>query len=230
MKLNNAVLSQSLPGYALPQYDRQAMARRSRQQPTWLHFGAGNLFRAFPAVLAQRLLNAGETDTGVLCCEAYDTDAVTQFLRPYDDLTLSVSLLADGSMEKEVVGSIAQSLTLPQDRCRVEEIFRAPSLQMVSFTITEKGYAVNAAVKEDMGRAPGEAQTLLGALAACCLARFEACGAPPGLGVHGQLLPERGEAAGGLFRGAGRLESRRPRVPRSLRLGPGEAFFPLEHD
>ena len=60
MKLNNAVLSQSLPGYALPQYDRQAMARRSRQQPTWLHFGAGNLFRAFPAVLAQRLLNAGE--------------------------------------------------------------------------------------------------------------------------------------------------------------------------
>ena len=178
MKLNNAVLSQSLPGYALPQYDRQAMARRSRQQPTWLHFGAGNLFRAFPAVLAQRLLNAGETDTGVLCCEAYDTDAVTQFLRPYDDLTLSVSLLADGSMEKEVVGSIAQSLTLPQDRCRVEEIFRAPSLQMVSFTITEKGYAVNAAVKEDMGRAPGEAQTLLGALAACCLARFEACGAP----------------------------------------------------
>ena len=33
MKLNNAVLSQSLPGYALPQYDRQAMARRSRQQP-----------------------------------------------------------------------------------------------------------------------------------------------------------------------------------------------------
>ncbi len=178
MKLNNAVLSQSLPGYALPQYDRQAMARRSRQQPTWLHFGAGNLFRAFPAVLAQRLLNAGETDTGVLCCEAYDTDAVTQFLRPYDDLTLSVSLLADGSMEKEVVGSIAQSLTLPLDRCRVEEIFRAPSLQMVSFTITEKGYAVNAAVKEDMGRAPGEAQTLLGALAACCLARFEACGAP----------------------------------------------------
>ena len=112
MKLNNAVLSQSLPGYALPQYDRQAMARRSRQQPTWLHFGAGNLFRAFPAVLAQRLLNAGETDTGVLCCEAYDTDAVTQFLRPYDDLTLSVSLLADGSMEKEVVGSIAPKLDL----------------------------------------------------------------------------------------------------------------------
>ena len=148
MKLNNAVLSQSLPGYALPQYDRQAMARRSRQQPTWLHFGAGNLFRAFPAVLAQRLLNAGETDTGVLCCEAYDTDAVTQFLRPYDDLTLSVSLLADGSMEKEVVGSIAQSLTLPQDRCRVEEIFRAPSLQMVSFTITEKGYGKRTPVEE----------------------------------------------------------------------------------
>lgn len=106
-------------------------------------------------MLAQRLLNAGETDTGVLCCEAYDTDAVTQFLLPLRRLDPLRQPAGDGSMEKEVVGSIAQSLTLPQDRCRVEEIFRAPSLQMVSFTITEKGYAVNAAVKEDMGRAPG---------------------------------------------------------------------------
>ena len=147
-------MSQSLPGYALPQYDRQAMARRSRQQPTWLHFGAGNLFRAFPAVLAQRLLNAGETDTGVLCCEAYDTDAVTQFLRPYDDLTLSSACWPTAPWRRKWWAPSPQSLTLPQDRCRVEEIFGPPSLQMVSVTITEKGYAVNAAVKEDNGPRP----------------------------------------------------------------------------
>ena len=39
--------------------------------PVWLHFGAGNLFRAFPAVLAQRLLTARLSRAGVICCEGY---------------------------------------------------------------------------------------------------------------------------------------------------------------
>ena len=36
-------------GYALPQYDREAMIARTKANPTWIHFGAGNIFRAFPA-------------------------------------------------------------------------------------------------------------------------------------------------------------------------------------
>ena len=227
MKLNNAVLSQSLPGYALPQYDRQAMARRSRQQPTWLHFGAGNLFRAFPAVLPSGCSTPGKRTPASSAARPTTPTPSPSFLRPYDDLTLSVSLLADGSMEKEVVGSIAQSLTLPQDRCRVEEIFRAPSLQMVSFTITEKGYAVNAAVKEDMGRAPREAQTLLGALAACCLARFEACGAPLALvsmdncSQNGEKLREGFFAVLDAWKAAGHVSPKPTPGPRRSFLSPG---------
>ena len=33
-------------GYALPQYDRQAMVEKAKAAPTWLHFGAGNIFKA----------------------------------------------------------------------------------------------------------------------------------------------------------------------------------------
>ena len=53
-------------GYRLPQYDIDAVRENTHKAPTWLHFGAGNLFRAFPAVLAQRLLTAGLSDTGII--------------------------------------------------------------------------------------------------------------------------------------------------------------------
>ena len=45
--------------YRLPAYDVAAMRERTKKHPTWLHFGVGSLFRAYPAVLVQRLLTAG---------------------------------------------------------------------------------------------------------------------------------------------------------------------------
>ena len=66
----------SWKGYRLPQYDIDAVREATHKAPTWLHFGAGNLFRAFPAVLAQRLLTAGLTDTGIICCDGYDEELI----------------------------------------------------------------------------------------------------------------------------------------------------------
>ena len=34
---------------ALPRYDVSAMQERTLAHPTWIHFGAGNIFRAFLA-------------------------------------------------------------------------------------------------------------------------------------------------------------------------------------
>ena len=44
-------------GYRLPEFDREAVAGRTKQQPVWVHFGAGNLFRAYQANAVQKLLN-----------------------------------------------------------------------------------------------------------------------------------------------------------------------------
>lgn len=41
--------SGSFPGYTTPQYDVEAMRARTLANPTWIHFGAGNIFRAFHA-------------------------------------------------------------------------------------------------------------------------------------------------------------------------------------
>jgi len=129
-------------GYIIPQFDIPAMRAKTRQTPRWIHFGAGNIFRAFPAVLVQRLLDRGAIDTGLAVAECYDEEIIGRGFAPFDSLSVAVSLKHDGSVDKRVVGSIAEALAYSADYGRLEQIMTAESLQIVSMTITEKGYAV----------------------------------------------------------------------------------------
>lgn len=97
-------------GYALPSYDREAMITRTKESPCWVHFGAGNIFRAFQANTAQELLNNGTFDRGVIVAEGFDTEIIRDMYQPHDNLSILVTLKTDGSVEKTVVGSIAESL------------------------------------------------------------------------------------------------------------------------
>lgn len=129
-------------GYILPKFDVNAVRERTHQAPTWIHFGAGNILRAFPCVLCQKLLDAGEIDTGMIVVETYDEEIIDKAFTPFDNLCLAVSLKSDGTVEKRVVASVTESLGYHANAQRVAEIFTADSLQMASLTITEKGYAV----------------------------------------------------------------------------------------
>lgn len=131
-------------GYNLPEFDREAVTNKTKNKPKWIHFGAGNIFRAFQANVVQELLNKGIIDTGLIVAEGYDYEIIEKMNRPHDDLSILVTLKASGTVEKTVIGSVVESCILDEDNekeiKRLKEIFRAPSLQMVSFTITEKGY------------------------------------------------------------------------------------------
>ena len=139
-------------GYALPSYDREAMITRTKESPCWVHFGAGNIFRAFQANTAQELLNNGTFDRGVIVAEGFDTEIIRDMYQPHDNLSILVTLKADGSVEKTVVGSIAESLAADTadspDFARLKEIFTKDSLQMATFTITEKGYSLKNGASE----------------------------------------------------------------------------------
>lgn len=139
MKLNRTSIKNPADwvGYRLPAFDVDAMVKRTREEPIWLHMGAGNIFRIFPAVLQQDLLEKGLSDRGICACELYDEEIIPRTLTPYDNLSLAVTLKTDGTADKQIVASIAESIS---DKERMLQIFRAPSLQMVTFTITEKGY------------------------------------------------------------------------------------------
>lgn len=93
-------------GYELPAYDREEVKKHTQEAPAWVHFGAGNIFRAFPAEILQRLLNEGVYDKGVIVAESFDHEIVSKAYRPYDSMSLSVVLKADGTIEKKVVGSV----------------------------------------------------------------------------------------------------------------------------
>ena len=102
-------------GYRLPQFDREQMVAATKEAPYWVHFGAGNLFRAFQANVAQNLLNEGVLDRGIVVAEGYDYEIVEKMNRPHDDYSILVTLKADGSVEKTVVGSVAESLALDSE-------------------------------------------------------------------------------------------------------------------
>ena len=57
--------------YLLPQFDREKVTVETKENPFWVHFGAGNLFRAFQANVVQRLLNDGVLDRGVFVVEGF---------------------------------------------------------------------------------------------------------------------------------------------------------------
>jgi len=161
-------------GYRLPRFDVEAVRANTRKEPTWLHFGAGNIFRAFPAAVLQKALDSGSYDRGVIVAEGFDFEIIDTAYRPFEDLSLLVLLKSDGSMEKRVIASVTESLKadpqFPADWSRMEEIFRAPSLQMVSFTITEKGYGVSPA---DLARGFGP-QLIMGKVALLMYRRYRA--------------------------------------------------------
>lgn len=146
MKLINYDSSWKDKGYELPKYDRELIRKNTMENPTWIHFGAGNIFRGFPAAQLQMLLNNGSYDKGVIVCEGFDYEIIEKAYKPFDDLSLLVVLKSSGSIEKKVIGSVIESLsvdcTKDAEWNRMKEIFCKPSLQMASFTITEKGYSL----------------------------------------------------------------------------------------
>ena len=96
-------------GIGLPKYDTRAVAEETKQAPVWVHFGAGNIFRIFIGGLADRLIESGESSKGITCVETFDFDVIDQIYKPYDNLVLAVTLKADGSTDKKVIGSLTHN-------------------------------------------------------------------------------------------------------------------------
>ena len=175
-------------GIAVPQFGREtleAMYARTKR----VHFGAGNIFRGYIAELQQRLMNDGLDDTGIIAAEAYDFEIIDKMYKPYDNLCLRTVMLADDQFVNTVVGSVSEGLVAdpsrPDDWNRLKIVFRNPSLQLISFTITEKGYdlkgfdgGVSKAVTGDIKNGPGEPVTMIAKIVSLLYERFLAGGLP----------------------------------------------------
>lgn len=169
---------------ALPEYDVASVTEQARRAPRWVHFGIGNIFRIFLGGIADRLLAQGELDCGVTCVETFDYDVVDQIYAPYDNLALSVILHGDGTVDRRVLGCFGEALKAQHanaaDWNRLKEIFCAPSLQLISFTITEKGYALERAdgtyfdyVQADIENGPQQVSGAMAVVTAMLWERYQ---------------------------------------------------------
>ena len=171
-------------GILLPGYDVAAVSKKAKQAPRWAHFGIGNIFRIFIGGIADGLLEAGVLDRGLTRIETFDYDVVDKIYTPYDNLGLSVILHADGTRTYKVLGSMAEAVKAqssdPAHWARLKEVFRSKELQLISFTITEKGYALAGSdgiyfpfIQSDIDNGPEKATSAMAVLTAMLYVRYQ---------------------------------------------------------
>jgi fructuronate reductase len=176
-------------GVKLPSYDVAAMAEQTRKEPTWIHFGAGNIFRGYIAGLLDELLDKQEAKTGLIAAETFDYDIADRIYKPFDNLTLMATLLPNGSTKNKVIASIADCVkadySQEEEISRLKKAFRSPKLQMVSYTVTEKGYgltdisgALLGVVQQDIANGPDSVKHAMSITAALLYERYLAGGYP----------------------------------------------------
>ena len=168
-------------GVSLPNYDPKLLSEKTKQSPIWVHFGIGNIFRIFIGGIADKLISENHMDKGITCVETFDYDVVDKIYKPYDNLALAVTLYEDGKQEKKILGSLTEAIKAPQENDRLKEIFKNPKLQLISFTITEKGYVLHDSegnyfpfVKADIENGPGKSKGAMGIIASMLLERYNA--------------------------------------------------------
>ena len=176
-------------GVSLPSYDIAAMRKETVANPAWIHFGAGNIFRIFIGGIADRLISEGFSKTGIVAAESFSFDIIDEIYKPYDNLVLDVTLKPDGTSSKKVIASLAEAVrSTPanaEEWGRMKQIFASKTLQLVSFTITEKGYALkNSAgeyfpyIQSDIEKGPENAVSVMAQVTALLYHRFKTSALP----------------------------------------------------
>ncbi|MCD4548917.1 mannitol dehydrogenase family protein [Schaalia sp. lx-260] len=175
-------------GITLPQFDVSRIRESAIKTPRWMHFGPGNIFRVYIARLAQELMEAGEPQCAISALVPLSPLELDRQLAPFDLLTLGVTLHADGHSDMNVIASLSEGLAYQRakDFERAATIITEPSLQILSFTITEKGYQLTGfdgqyqpALLKDLERNPEEPMENTMAMVTGLLVRRFRCGGSP---------------------------------------------------
>ena len=192
-RLNSSALAALPPSIARFKYPREAL------RVGIVHIGPGVFHRAHQAWFTEAALgqDSGAAQQWGICTVAMHSANVVQALREQDNLyTLAV---LDDEVRLQVIGAIVDALHAPTQLAAVLATLRAPTTQVVTLTITEKGYCLlrngdlnvdHPDIRHDLAD-PAHPISAIGLLA-LALAQRRATGVPPFLAVSCDNLPGNG--------------------------------------
>ena len=142
--LTEATLVQLSADVSLPRYDRR------RVTTGIVHIGVGSFHRSHQAMYIDRLMNNGAAmDWGICGIGLQPANArMRDVLAAQDGLYTLVLRHGDGTWDARVIGSIVEYLFAPGDPEAVIEKMAAPTTRIVSLTVTEGGYNLDAVTGE----------------------------------------------------------------------------------
>lgn len=204
--LNSAALAALPAGVSGPFYDR------ARLTAGILHVGVGNFHRAHMAVYLDRLFGMGEgQDWAILGASVRPGDAAMRDKLAAQDWLTTVVELDPKGLSARVIGSMIGFA--PVEPEATIAAMADPAIRIVSLTITEGGYYVDArtggfdATHPDMAAdaaAPDAPQSVFGMILAA-LRRRRVAGTPPFTVMSCDNLPENGHVTQRAVVGLARL-------------------------
>ena len=125
----------------LPENIARYLYDRSTVTTGIVHFGVGNFHRAHQAVYVDEILNLGSTQWGVTGVSLRSA-SMKEALAPQDYL-YSLAVLGE-TTDYRVIGALQDILVAPLEPEAVINLLAKLTTQLVSSTITEKGYYIGA--------------------------------------------------------------------------------------
>jgi len=147
MRLSDATLDRLPANVARFSYDRAA------QKTGIVHFGLGAFHRAHQAWYTDLAMDAGERDWAI-CGVSLRSDTVSRQLSPQDGL-YTLTERSGTEAATRLIGSLREVLVGGRDWNRILDRIATPDCRIVSFTVTEKGYARAADGSLDLDLAAG---------------------------------------------------------------------------
>lgn len=179
-----------------PNYDRDKMKARI------VHLGFGAFHRAHQALFTDRLLNQGNSDWAICEVNIVGGEQLIEDIRKQAHL---YTVLEKGATSKDayIIGSVKESLLAPIDgKEAILEKMANPDVEIVSLTVTEKGYCMlpggagldlnNALIKADLEN-PHSPSSAPGFIVEA-LARRKAKGISSFTAMSCDNMPENGHA------------------------------------
>ncbi len=157
-RLSQETLARRRAGVAVPAYDR------SRVRPGIVHFGPGAFHRAHQASYVETVLKT-DPRWGIVGI-ALRHGALAAALAAQDHLYTLAEL--DAAPRYRIVGALQDYCAAPADPARVFAHLEHPDVRLITITVTEKGYCLDAQGELDLAH-PDIAHDVAGAAAPASL-------------------------------------------------------------